>query len=113
MHCVKCGKKTENEQIFCPHCLEVMEAYPVKPDAHIQLPTRSAAPAQKKSGRKRRTLNADEKIAYLRGKVRQQRALMIVLALALLATVGTLLWTVSKQEESNIGKNYTYVESTK
>ena len=112
MLCLKCGKKTENEQVFCPHCLEVMEDYPVRPDVHIQLPTRPAAPAQKKQGRKRRILNTDEQVAYLRGKVRQQWALMAVLALALLITVGTLLFTVSKQEDPDIGKNYTYVEST-
>ena len=112
MLCLKCGKKTENEQVFCLHCLEVMEDYPVKPDVHIQLPIRSAAPAQKKQGRKRRIPNTDEQVVYLRGTVRQQWALMAVLALALLITIGTLFLTMSKPEEPDIGKNYTYTEPT-
>ena len=112
MLCLKCGKKTEAEQIFCPHCLEVMENYPVKPGVHIQLPNRTVAPVQKKQGRKRRILNADEQVAYLRGKVQQQWALMAVLALALLITIGTMFFTMSKPEEPEIGKNYTYTEPT-
>jgi len=109
MHCLKCGKKTEAEQIFCSHCLETMEAYPVKPDVHIQLPHRPATPAQKKQGRKRRILNTDEQVAYLRSRVRQQWALMAVLMIALLITIGTLFLTVSRQESPDIGKNYTYI----
>lgn len=110
MICLKCGKKTENAQIFCPHCLEVMEDCPVKPDVHIQLPSRPAAPAQKKPGRKRRILSTDEQVIYLRSKVRQQWALMAVLAIALLITIGTLFLTVTERNEPDIGKNYTYTE---
>ena len=110
MLCLKCGKNTEGAQVFCPNCLDGMEKYPVKPDVHIQLPSRPAATAQKKQSRKRRMLNADEQILYLRSKVRQQRALMAVLIIALLITIGTLFMTVSQKEEPDIGKNYTYTE---
>ena len=40
MACMKCGKDTQDGWMFCAHCLEVMEVYPVKPDTHIQLPVR-------------------------------------------------------------------------
>ena len=112
MECMKCGKKTENEQVFCPRCLEVMEAYPVKPDVHIQLPARPAPQKAKKPSHRRRNLTADEQIIYLRSKVRQQWALMAVLAIALLITIGTLFYTASKPADPDIGKNYTYIDPT-
>ena len=112
MECIKCGKQTEDTQIFCSHCLEVMEAYPVKPDVHIQLPTRPAAQGQKKQSRKRRNLSTDEQITYLKGRVRQQWALMAVLLLALLLAIGTLFYKVSRPVNPDIGKNYTYVDPT-
>ena len=52
MHCLKCGKQTKSEHVFCPGCLTVMEAYPVKPDVHIQLPKDANRESPKKSGRK-------------------------------------------------------------
>ena len=57
MHCLKCGKQTKSEHVFCPGCLTVMEAYPVKPDVHIQLPKDANRESPKKSGRKRRCVN--------------------------------------------------------
>ena len=96
MLCMKCGKKTENEQIFCPHCLGVMDQYPVKPDIHIQLPVRAAAAAQKKQSRKRRNLTADEQLVYLRSKIRKQRAAIMLLVLALLLALGVLLLQARK-----------------
>ena len=29
MNCMKCGRETENEAVFCPDCLQIMEKYPV------------------------------------------------------------------------------------
>ena len=53
MGCIKCGKKTKQDQTFCPQCLKVMEAYPVKADVHVQLPSRPAEPAKKPARKKR------------------------------------------------------------
>jgi len=65
MICLKCGKKTKEDHVFCDKCLTTMEAYPVKPDVHIQLPNRSAAAAAKKAGPKRRQLTAEEQVVQL------------------------------------------------
>ena len=112
MDCMKCGKKTENEQVFCSHCLEVMESYPVKPDVHIQLPTHPAAQTAKKQSRKRRNMSIDEQLTFLRSRIRQQWALIAVLILGLLVAVGMLFYTASKPAEPDIGKNYTYIDPT-
>ena len=90
MGCLKCGKKTAEEQSFCPACLETMDAYPVKPDVHIQLPNRVVSPAPRKAQRKRRAMSAEEQAAILRKRTRQLTALAVVLLL-LLAMSATLL----------------------
>ena len=82
MACLKCGKKTADEQVFCPACLAVMEAYPVKPILHIQLPNHKERPLPKRSGRKRLALTLEEQLALL--KKRQSRLLSLVALLLLL-----------------------------
>lgn len=82
MACLKCGKKTADEQVFCPACLAVMEAYPVKPILHIQLPNRKERPLPKRSGRKRLALTMEEQLSLL--KKRQSRLIAIIVLLVLL-----------------------------
>lgn len=99
MACLKCGKKTKDEQVFCPECLAVMETYPVKRDIHIQLPNRPAATGQKRSGRKRRNLTPEEQVVFLRSKLRRQNFMLAFLVLALLASLTGLFLTSDAQEE--------------
>lgn len=83
MACLKCGKKTKDEQSFCPRCLEVMEQYPVKKDVHIQLPNRPAAAERKKPLRKRRILSYEEATVVWRRRTRWLAALVLLLLLLL------------------------------
>ena len=82
MACLKCGKKTQDEQVFCSACLAVMEAYPVKPTIHIQLPNRKERTFSKRAGRKHRALSPEEQLALL--KKRQRRLLSLVALLLFL-----------------------------
>ena len=90
MGCLKCGKKTAEEQSFCPDCLEAMDAYPVKSDVHIQLPNQADSPVPKKTSRRRRAMSAEEQTAGLRRRIRQLTALTVIL-LVLLAAIAALL----------------------
>lgn len=109
MGCLKCGKKTNDERVFCDDCLSIMEAYPVKPDVHVQMPNRPAAITVKKSGRKRRPPTPEEQVTLLRSRVRRLRAL-VVLLIALLGIIGAMLThRVLNQEDLELGKNYTFV----
>ncbi len=81
MYCLKCGKETGSERVFCDSCLESMEKYPVKPGIHIHLPNRPAF-VQRKTVR-RRMPTPEERV------VRQRRVIR-VLSLCL-ATVSVLL----------------------
>ena len=84
MNCMKCGVEIPEQQVFCDHCLQIMEQYPVKPDAHIHLPKRDTiADSAKRTPKKKRTPSAEEKISTLQAKVVRLRLIAVVLLLLL------------------------------
>ena len=109
MSCMKCGKDTENGQAFCARCLESMEAYPVKPDVHIQLPVRAGEEIHKKQARKSRASRNRRQAASLRKQIRWMWVVIVLLVLALAASMGR---DVVIPEYKEPGKNYTYTEPT-
>ena len=76
MHCMKCGRETESEQVFCQDCQLEMEKYPVKPGTVVQLP-KQQDPAPKKSG-KRRVIPLEDQVKILRKRVKVLTALLAV-----------------------------------
>ena len=108
MNCIKCGKKTKGEQIFCDKCLQVMEEYPIKPDVHVQVPVRPSPSAPKKSGRKRRNPTDEEQLVQLRRAVRWMAAVILVLAVLLGVACGMLFGGSGEQKETSLGMEYTY-----
>ncbi len=90
MNCIKCGKDTKSEQIFCQRCLEVMEKYPVKSDVHVQLPSRVPSTHQKKSVRKRILLSADEQLEILRKRMHK----LVVLSAVLFVLLGIAVFLI-------------------
>lgn len=48
MYCLKCGRDTVANKIFCEDCLSDMDRYPVKPGTAVQLPQRAPKSAPKK-----------------------------------------------------------------
>lgn len=111
MKCMKCGRETEDEQVFCQACLLDMERYPVRPGTLVQLPKRSANNAPRKNPVKRRTVSLEEQIRILR---KRQRALTIALVLfALLSAV--LVVPAARyymKDRFQIGQNYSVVSAT-
>ena len=86
MNCMKCGVEIPENQVFCDHCLSVMDDYPIKPDAHIHLPKRETpVEAPKRSNKKKRTISPEEQISALRMKVLRLRLAAAVLAFFLCA----------------------------
>lgn len=111
MACMKCGKKTKDEQVFCPACLTAMDAYPVKADVHVQLPNRQKSAASKKPGRKRHTASPEEQVAQLRKSLRRARTFCVALAILLCAAGLVLLQVFFAPEQPDAdkpGTNYTY-----
>lgn len=111
MFCMKCGKQTKDEQVFCDGCLRVMEQYPVKPGTHVQLPNREA-PAAKKPVHRRKPLSVKEQNNRLRKTLRWMTTVLAVALLALTVTVSMLIHTVQDRDmKGAIGKNYNTVNT--
>ena len=88
MPCIKCGRKLEEGQVFCPGCLEEMTEYPIKPGTPVLLPQHPkdlpAKPRQKK-----RELKPEEQIRQLKSANRWLKLTVaaLVVAFALLAVL--------------------------
>ena len=48
MNCLKCGRETQEDNVFCQACLLEMQKYPVHADTVVLLPRRKDAPVIKK-----------------------------------------------------------------
>lgn len=109
MNCMKCGREIEAEQVFCRHCLEDMEKYPVRPGVAIQLPYRPGETVRKPAPRKR-THSPEERIAQLKRWVRNLAICLVVSILALvLVTVGASMVIDELELRNLIGKNYSTI----
>lgn len=112
MYCLKCGNETENEQVFCQRCLDVMEQYPVKPGTIARIPHRSSNASSKKQNR-RKIHSMEDQVIRLRVTV---RTLLAVLGAALVV-LGIFVWLyfdalgkLSEAPESSKGTNYQVVD---
>lgn len=111
MFCLKCGSETENEQVFCNHCLETMEKHPVKPGTPVKIPYRDTNTASKKLNR-RRVLTLEEQVIRMRVLVRT----LIALLGAITVVLGIFVWLYFQQiqtskdlPETSKGTNYTVI----
>lgn len=107
MYCLKCGKDTQQDQVFCDSCLQTMEAYPVKPGTVVNLPKQDPMAAAKKSSHRKRLMTPDEQVIYLRKHLRRSRAFALILAALLVLSSGMLLYEILNPDAPVIGKNYT------
>ena len=110
MSCLKCGKETEEDQVFCLHCQEVMQHYPVKPGTVIHLPNREIPVAEKKPVRQKE--EANDQLSQLKTLTRWLTAAIALLSLLLCISAGMLLQLLQDQSSKPaIGKNYTTSQS--
>ena len=108
MNCLKCGRDTLAEQVFCQDCLIEMEKYPVKPGTVIQLPQHKDAPSPRRT--KRRNLSAEEHIRQLQRRI---RILAVLLFLSMLAILFLLIPSIEHLTEPHYlpGQNYSSISS--
>ena len=108
MTCLKCGRDTADDHVFCQECLAVMDRYPVKPGTPVHLP-HPAEPAPVKKSRKR-VLSPDEQIFHLRRQVRRLMLGLSIVTVLLALCAGLLAYKMLQQQMqpvSNYGRNYT------
>ena len=107
MECLKCGKATDGNQVFCSECLEDMANYPVNTSTSIHIPVRPTSP--EKAAPRTRERTPSETIASLQTLIRWLTVTIAVLSLLLCATAGFLIHTLETKEDASnkIGWNYT------
>lgn len=111
MYCLKCGKETQENQVFCPDCLKDMADNPVKPGTPVVLPSRSAI--EKRAIQKKKQLTPEERILQLQMRLKQLRVLAGILALALCVALAAAFYLHHRQaEEAAPGQNYSIVSPT-
>ena len=110
MNCMKCGRETENNRVFCQNCLLEMEKYPILPGSVVLLPRRRESSVIKKTS-KRHVLTAEEQIASLRKWVITLIIIVGVCAAAIALMIKPTLHYVL-DEHVEIGQNYSSVTST-
>lgn len=104
MNCMKCGRETPSEQVFCDECLLEMEKYPVKPGTVVLLPRRRDSSALKKPA-KRRTVPLEDQVKMLKHRVRLF-AIAAVLFAALSAVLAKPAIEHLMEDHFKKGQNY-------
>ena len=117
MNCMRCGRETAGQQVFCESCLDDMSRHPVKPDVAIYLPVRKPSDPQRKQSRSRRKeITAEELVPILRRRILVLAATVVILVLMLAAAFVGVWFAHNPQAEEqipNIGQNYQTVETDK
>lgn len=115
MNCLKCGKATKGEQVFCDACLQVMDAYPIKSDTPIYLPKRNDhQTSPKKPAHRKKAVPAEEQILHLKAANRRLVLTVLGLILALGLCAGAFAYHLSDPLHQSLPrpgsteKNYTY-----
>ena len=112
MECLKCRRETQAGEIFCPECLTVMAASPVKQDTPVILPRRETL---KRGTAGKKTAKPEEIIAKLRKKLSRLRIAVAVLSVLLALCVGALgFFAYREWSRPDLGSNYSTIatEST-
>ena len=107
MTCLKCGRKTEEDRVFCKECLTVMDRYPVKSGTPVHLPRHAFVPTNKKAAPRKRTVSPEEQVLNLRKKLRRSRLIGALLLVTLCLATVLLLREFAGEDIPAIGQNYT------
>lgn len=91
MSCMRCGKETNEGQVFCAECLADMERHPVKPGTPIQLPQRSDRNAAKRASFRLAESKWQDKIFRLKYIMFWMIVVIILLTAALVLSICMLL----------------------
>lgn len=109
MPCIKCGKDTVDKNVFCPECLEQMEAYPVKPGTPVLIPQHS--PTRRYQTRKLRAPEPEEIIRRQKRVIRLLTVCVCVLLVAWAITTAMVIHSMLQEESVPIGQNFGYTTS--
>ncbi len=107
MQCLRCGRETDGEHVFCFLCESVMVKHPVKPNTVVTIPERSV---RNRTTPARKPQRQEDNTAQLQRTILQLRLWVCMLMAALMLCVGVLTWQeLNQQKKPAIGQNYTSI----
>ncbi len=108
MNCIKCGRETTLEQVFCDNCQAEMEKYPVRPGTVVQLPNRKESAPRRSAPPKRRSAPLEDQVRILKTQVRNLTIGFFIAAMLAALLAGPALKYLM-HDHFEIGQNYTTV----
>ena len=113
VNCMKCGRETKDDAVFCEECLEHMARHPVPPNTLVYVPTEKDRTTAKKHTVNHSVVSEEDQIKKLSRRVHGLN-LLVALLLGLVIFLG--LFSVDSLRQINmtnlIGKNYTTITSS-
>ena len=107
MQCLRCGRETENDQVFCFACEALMAKHPVKPNTVVTIPERSV---RLRSAAARRPQRPEEDTDQLHRTILQLRLWVCMLMAALMLCVAAITWQeLNRPKQPAIGQNYSSI----
>ena len=107
MACLKCGRETKENQVFCPDCQSLLHSQaPLKADYRVVIPQRPKKSEPQHAPAKKRT--PEEQVARLQTMVRVLAILVLTLFLTTAASLGFIIHHQSTANHGGftIGQNY-------
>ena len=113
VNCMKCGRETKEDAVFCEDCLDHMNRHPVPPNTLVYVPSEKDRAAVKKHVAVHPVATAEDQIKRLNRKV-QTLGLLLALAVGVVIFFGLL--SADALHELSVsgfmGKNYTTITSS-
>ena len=109
MYCLKCGREVNEDKVFCPDCVAVMEQYPVKPGTVVLLPKRREGGTVNRTTARRKNLSPEEVIRKLRRKSVALLVAWLVTFLALCAMSVPGITHILEDNHFGLGQNYSVI----
>lgn len=111
MACLKCGRETAANGVFCAACLEEMSTdAPIGPDVRVTLPVREPT---KKTNTAPKQPKPEQIIARQKKKIRRLWIAVVVLVVLLLGCFGSMSYLLYQSYATpSIGSNYNTAETT-
>lgn len=107
MTCLKCGRDTADDRVFCQECLAVMDRYPVKPGTPVHLPHHAFESTPRKAPPRKRSVPLEDQVVQLKRNLRRSRLIGLVLLVALSLAAVLLVREIAGEDLPAIGQNYT------
>ena len=107
MQCLRCGRETDGDHVFCFLCESIMVKQPVKPNTVVTIPERSV---RYRTNPNRKPQKPEDDTEQLHRTILQLRLWVCMLMAALMLCVGVLTWQeLAREDEPAIGQNYTSI----